>query len=305
MSVKAVSAGTGTITLSNAQMTSSRDNSNILNPTGGLKNASYTIAAVPVSQAPAPACNTSCTTSAQCSGAISGCTACIAGKCVPPVAATATTAPNHTMLAVSFRQHGIGLPADNANPNPTITASSVIPTPVQPFQSRPVTVYLSTGTTANDGIPVYEHTKNGTVTFTSGNALYGYTGTIDLGTDISAGQYIVAIRTSNSLSQQSTGFVTITPGQTITTSFPALISGNVYDSSIDNTTPVSENQLDVLDYNAIMDHWLTPELCDGKTGTELQACQTVRSRADLNADGSVDVLDYNLFIRELSVQRGR
>jgi uncharacterized protein YuzB (UPF0349 family) len=79
----------------------------------------------------------------------------------------------------------------------------------------------------------------------------------------------------------------------------------VYDTTIDNSTPVNDNQLDILDYNAIMDNWLNPDLCNGKTGTELQVCQTIQTRADLNADGAVDVLDYNLFIRELSVQRGR
>lgn len=220
-----------------------------------------------------------------------------------------TVAVNKSLIAVTFKQHGIGLAADNANPNPTPLSVNgtiqPIPTPVAAFQSRSATLYLSTGNTITDGVPTYEYQKTGTVTYAAGNNLYGYQGTFDLGTAVPAGQYNVAIRTNNAISQQATGFVTITPGQTTTITFPSLISGNVYDTSIDNASPTNDNQLDILDYNAIMDNWLNPNNCDTKTGTALQVCQTIKLRADLNADGTVDVLDYNLFIREMSVYRGR
>ncbi len=224
------------------------------------------------------------------------------------VSQTPSTSPTQARinLEVIFRQHGIGLAADNANPNatPLVVSGTIMPfpTPVDLFRNRAVTVYLSTGTSLNDGTPQYEYQKTGTALYSPDNSGF-YKGVIDLGTDVPAGQYIVAVRTSNSLSQQATGFVTITPTNTVIVNFPALVSGNVYDSTIDNTTPTNDNQLDILDYNAIMDNWLNPDLCT--TSNNQTVCNTIRTRADLNADGVVDVLDYNLFIRELSVQRGR
>jgi hypothetical protein len=146
---------------------------------------------------------------------------------------TPTPAASNALIAVTFRQHGIGLAADNANPNPTPNVISgtiqPIPTPMVPFQRRSATLYLSTGTTVNNGVIVYEYQKNGEVVYVNDNTL-GYQGIFDLGAAIPAGQYIVAIRTNNSLSQQANGFASVIPGRTTTVSFPALVSGNVYDS---------------------------------------------------------------------------
>ena len=61
-----------------------------------------------------------------------------------------------------------------------------------------------------------------------------------------------------------------------------------------------DNQLDILDYNALIG-------CFGskQTSSTCTAAPTGQSQgADITDDGVVDGTDYNLFLRELSIQRG-
>lgn len=56
-----------------------------------------------------------------------------------------------------------------------------------------------------------------------------------------------------------------------------------------------DNQLDIQDYNILLSCF------DSKFNTS--TC--ISKEADLDDDGTVGGADYNLFLRELSVQRGR
>ena len=62
---------------------------------------------------------------------------------------------------------------------------------------------------------------------------------------------------------------------------------------------VSNNQLNILDYNALTDCYsdLTPAVnCSDPQK---------KAAADLNDDGSVNQFDYNLFLREIATQPGQ
>jgi hypothetical protein len=92
------------------------------------------------------------------------------------------------------------------------------------------------------------------------------------------------------LPRQVPGIITITQGQTTILPLTALVAGNTN----------NDTQLDITDYNMLISCF------GGKyTASSCLAPNTPLSPgADLNDDGVVDGGDYNLFLRELSVQRG-
>ena len=110
-------------------------------------------------------------------------------------------------------------------------------------------------------------------------------GNISVG-NIAIGSYIAIIKMDGFLGTQFPNIISITSSnQTITLPSVSLVTGNI------NT----DNQLDLTDYNALIS-------CFGsKFGTS--SCQYPNT-ADMNDDGAVDGTDYNLFLRELSTQKG-
>jgi hypothetical protein len=92
------------------------------------------------------------------------------------------------------------------------------------------------------------------------------------------------------LGKQIPGIVSVTKGQTITPPSLSVINGDIN----------NDNQLDILDYNALLscfDTKYASPTCSAPNAS-------LSPGADIDDDGIVDGVDYNLFLRELSVQRG-
>lgn len=185
---------------------------------------------------------------------------------------TPTLAP--TSLSITAFLHGIGAGGDNANPIQS-NFSNKIPL----HQTRNITVSLFD----SNNQPVL--TKAGTINYNSSNG--NFTGIIDLGTSLAAGTYLVQIKPERFLQKRVTGIVTITPQTTTTIAPLAFVTGDA-----DNN-----NALNILDYNMMINCYsdiLPPVSC-----TEQDKLAT-----DFTDDDSVNQIDYNLFLRELSVQSG-
>jgi hypothetical protein len=172
--------------------------------------------------------------------------------------------------------HGIGSAGDNANPT---NSSSSNKNPIH--KTRPVSVLL------------YENGTNNLVKNAIGDIVYdpssgSYKGTVDLGS-IPSASYIVRIKTDQYLRNAILGSVAISPGQKVTLPTMSMVSGDVN----------NDNALDILDYNILISCYadLAP------AGPNCTASQGTAS--DLTDDGKVNQFDYNLFLRELSVQAGQ
>jgi hypothetical protein len=184
---------------------------------------------------------------------------------------TGTIPPGTTSILLTFGLHGIGKGGDNVNPN---SIGNMNPLHLE----RQVTVELFD--TTNTAVLV----KTGTITFNSTTGLF--VGTLDLG-QIPSGLYTVKVGSVGFLKRLLPGIVTLTAG--INTVPPsALITG---DSNKDN-------RLGILDYAILLD-------CFSDIAPARNCSDPVKkANADFTDDGNVNQFDYNLFLRELSVQSG-
>lgn len=187
--------------------------------------------------------------------------------------ATPTPVPNGTRLDLTLLLHGIGKGGDNANPTGTGNNSPLHPT-------RSVTIDLF------DSSNSLIKSVSGTLSFNiaSGN----FTGTIDGGTGITTGNYIIKIKSSSFLIKQVGGITSITSSQSNSLPSVTLIGGDAN----------NDNALNILDYNTLLDCY--SELAPARNCDPTKLIQT-----DFNDDGLVNQFDYNFFLRELSVQTGQ
>lgn len=170
--------------------------------------------------------------------------------------------------------HGIGHSGDNSNPTAFSLSNQQ---PVHPQRTLTIEVLNNLGTVILN--------KTGLVTYnlTNGN----FTGVIDMGTGLTSGSYNIKIKAPQYLKKQVTGIQTITAGQTVQIPATTLVTGDVN----------GDNKLNILDYDIIVgcySDFAPPVSCSG----------TQNNDSDLTDDGKVNQFDYNLFLRDLSVQNG-
>jgi len=187
---------------------------------------------------------------------------------------TATPVPQATQFNVTAFMHGIGNSGDNANPN-SFTLSNK--NPVRQQRKAVLEIF-----DANNNLIL---TKEGILNYsaTSGN----FTGIIDAGTTLTAGVYTVKVKTPQYLKKLFPGFVTVTPGQTLFLATVTFVTGDV----------VTDNALNILDYNVIVG-------CYSDFAPAISCTAQQKLDADLTDDGKVNQFDYNLFLRDLTVQNG-
>lgn len=191
-----------------------------------------------------------------------------------PLPPTNTPLPNSTKFSLTLLLHGIGKGGDNANPTSTGNM-----TPLRP--QRTVTLELidnETGQTVK--------TITGTVTYNSANG--NFTGTVDGGTTVPSGQYFIKVKSPSYLRNAPQRTFTITSGQTVTIPTLTLVTADVN----------NDNRLDILDYNYILDCY--SELNPARDCSD----PNKKTATDITDDGKVNQFDYNLFLREYSVQGG-
>lgn len=186
---------------------------------------------------------------------------------------TNTPLPNSTQVGVTLLLHGIGSGGDNASPT---SGGNTNPLRTQ----RNVTIEIYNG--QNQLIL----TKDGFINYqsTSGN----FTGTVDLGTTLSTGSYLVRIKSPQYLRQLVPAIVSLSAGSTTTIPSVTLVTGDMD----------SNNTLNILDFNILLDCY--SDLSPAKNCADTAK----RTMADITDDGAVNLFDLNLFIRELSVQSG-
>jgi hypothetical protein len=192
-----------------------------------------------------------------------------------------------TILSFNLLLHGVGNSGDNSNPNNYSLSNQ---NPLHP--QRNFTVWIS-------------DSNNQQVTRATGSANFdpntgGFTGSIDLGPSFPTGNYIIRVQTDRYLRK-------LVPGiQQIKT----LTNNPIPDTSMAAGDVNGDNILDIRDYNALLDCGfgdVSPlPLLDPNATFNSKVCQahSPAVNVDLDDDGIIDSLDYNLFLRELAVQNG-
>lgn len=181
--------------------------------------------------------------------------------------------PEDTKVSLTLFMHGIGHSGDNANPH-TYTLSNQDPL----HTSRPATVQVF-----NEDNTLVAN-KSGTVQYNKENG--NFTGNVDLGTRLPSGPYTVKIKSDRYLYRQLPGIVKLVTDQE--NSFQTdLVTGDVN----------QDNVLNILDYNLIIG-------CYSDFQAAVACNPTLQNDTDLTDDGHVNQYDYNLFLRDLSVQNG-
>jgi hypothetical protein len=189
-----------------------------------------------------------------------------------PTISLAPTGTNSQNMALTLFLHGIGKSGDNSNP----TAGGNM-NPLHPQRTATVEFYNASNQLAK--------TASTTVTFnsTAGN----FQGTGDTST-LAPGSYTAKVKVSQYLKKGIPGIITL----------PAIASATVGPMSLTTGDANNDNTLSILDYNLLLDCF--SDLTPAKNCTD----PTKKTATDLTDDGAVNQFDYNLFLRELSVQSG-
>lgn len=192
----------------------------------------------------------------------------------PTFTPSPTPVPQATKFNITLLLHGIGNSGDNANPNSHSLSNK---NPLR--KTRTVTIELYNAT---DQLIL---TKNGSVEYnsTAGN----FQGTIDMGNTVTSQNYIIRVKSPQYLKKRFAGFTNITAGQTVTLPTQTLVTGDIN----------NDDSLSILDYNILIG-------CYSDFGPAASCTDTLHAQADLTDDGSVNQFDYNLFLRDFSVQSG-
>lgn len=190
----------------------------------------------------------------------------------PTLMLSPSPTPETTRLGLTLQLHGVGKGGDSTNPQSIGNTASLTP-------QRSVQVTL------NNSQNVQVIQTGGAVVYNSQTGYFH--GTIDVGT-LPSGSYTARVATPTYLSYSFPGIITLSGGQINSLPSASLIAG---DSN-------GDNQLNILDYNMILDCYA--DLTQPRACTDLAKKQAT----DLDDDGKVNQFDYNLFIREMSVRSG-
>lgn len=202
---------------------------------------------------------------------------------------TISPAPTGQTTTVSFTilLDGIGNRGDNPNPGGSSLSNK---NPLHPQRNLSVQIFNS---------------QNQQVTNTTTPIIYDanagdFTGQLDLGPSFPAGNYNIKVKTDSYLRKLVSGIINIQQLQDNPVTQTALVAGDIN----------GDNILNVLDYNALLDCGfgdIEPlPMADPNSTFNAQVCQahTPAANVDLDDNGIINSADYNLFIRELSVQNG-
>ncbi len=204
-------------------------------------------------------------------------------------AATLQPQPTVDGTAISFNLflHGIGAAGDNPNPTGNSLSNKE---PVTPQRNLNVEVFdTNNQIIASASAPVTYDSAQGT-----------FVGTMSLGKNVPSGNYNIKVKADRYLRR-------IVPG---IQQLQANVVNELPDTQLVAGDTNNDNFLNVLDYNALLDCGygelkpLPVADANSKFNTEVCKVHTPVINVDVNDNGVVDSIDYNLFLRELSVQNG-
>ena len=194
---------------------------------------------------------------------------------------TPTSVPNSTKLSLTVFLHGIGNSGDNASPD-NFSLSNKNPL----TRTRTVDVQILNGATA------VVASKTGNITYDAGAG--NFKGVIDFGNSIaSGGSYNIKVKERTHLRRLVPGIQAITLGQTHNIAPITLVAGDVTGAN-----NIQDNAINILDYNVLIG-------CYSDLAPATSCTASNKSLADLNDDGAVNQFDYNLLLREITVQNGQ
>lgn len=211
----------------------------------------------------------------------------ISGGATPSTSPSPLPTVTGTALGFTLLLDGVGAAGDNANP----TANSLSnKTPLHPQRTLNVQMFdTNNNLVASTSAPIQYTNSSGE-----------FLGDVGLPGTVSSGDYYVKIQTDRYLRRLIPGIVQVVSNKV--TQIPAvnLVAGDTN----------NDNVLNILDYNALLDCGygdINPlPISDPNSTFNTSACQVHQPAQDLdvNDDGIVNSTDYNLFLRELSVQNG-
>jgi hypothetical protein len=215
------------------------------------------------------------------------------GVCAP-VTPTVTPIPTVTPvpspgLALIIGLDGIGHTGDQVNDDWTIKTKAAGSNQNPKTPIRPVTLTLVDTNNKTT-------TLNGNITFASSGTNIGkYVGTVPYSTSVQPGSYQVKVSVDGHETKTAPGFQTIVNTSTaINVPSINLITGDVD----------GNNTLDGADYNILLSCITDSDYKDTDGHALCNANTNYKVRADLEDNGVIDKFDYNLFLREFSVQSG-
>ncbi len=209
----------------------------------------------------------------------------------PTAAITPTTIPiptvTGTALNFTLLLHGVGSAGDNPNPSGNSLSNK---TPLHPQRNLTIQVFdTNNQSVVSTAAPVTYDSSTGT-----------FVGAVGLPSNVKSGNYSVKIQTNGYLRRLVPGIQQVVAGQQAQVTPVQMIAGDTN----------SDNVLNILDYNALLDCGygeLNPlPLNDPNSTFTSHNCQvhTPLDGVDVNDNGIINSTDYNLFLRELSVQNG-
>ncbi len=203
---------------------------------------------------------------------------------------TMTPYPNTTSTTLKFNilLHGVGSSGDNPNPQGSSLSNK---NPLHPQRNIDITIM--------DG-------NNQPVSSLTGSIIYNtnqenFLGIVDLGQTFITGNYSIKIKSDGYLRKLVPDILRIETLKENSIPQTTLVAGDVK----------TDNILNVLDYNILLDCGygaIDPlPLADPNAiynSSDCKAHEPFRPNTDLEDNGIINSPDYNLFLRELSVQNG-
>jgi len=193
----------------------------------------------------------------------------------PSLIPTPSTSPSAgTGVELNIFLHGIGNSGDNANPNEFSLSNK---TPLHPSRSATAQLF---------------DINNNLIATASGNVAYSspsgsFIGTVYTPAKITPGKYTLKVWSNYHLIKRLAVIEDLAADQINQVPQVTLVAGDVN----------NDNQLNILDYNLILD-------CYSDLSPAINCDDTKKVTTDLNDDGDVNQFDYNLFLREISTQPG-
>lgn len=192
-----------------------------------------------------------------------------------------------TALSFTVLLDGVGAAGDNPNPTGNSLSNK---NPLHPQRTLNVQVFDTNNNLAASG--------SGNINYNSTSGTF--LGAVGLPATVQSGDYYVKVQTDRYLWKLVPGIIQITSDQTTKVPSVQLVNGDTN----------NDNLLNIIDYNALIDCGygeINPLPMNDQNSTyNSSACQVHQPTqdVDLNDDGIIDSTDYNLFLRELSVQNG-
>jgi hypothetical protein len=194
-----------------------------------------------------------------------------------------------TTLNFTILLHGVGSSGDSPNPRESELSNK---TPLHPQRNLDVQIFDSNNqivSAVSSPLAIIYNEEEG-----------DFQGTIQLGTNFPTGNYNVKIKSDRYLKRLIPGIQRITNLEENKLPQGELIAGDVN----------SDNALNIIDYNALLDCGygaLKPlPMEDPNSIFKSSNCQSHEPAVlvDIDDNGIIHSVDFNLFLRELSIQYG-